>query len=149
MLSAAASALFAGQIDSASSSSMRSWVYQIILQPGQNARRCCRGAVAGRLRSTGVSSSNSAAADFVAVGKRINDDLHPSFEQALSGAEYFVVLQYRLTRQLSVIARAGSNDALDLVNSLPSTDTAWLKPAEQCVTCNRAHGMSRCRRSSR
>ena len=120
MLSAAASALFAGQIDSASSSLMRSLgVDQITLQPGQSgASLLPRETVAGRLRSSGVSSSNSAAADFVAVGKRINDDLYLSFEQALSGAEYFVALQYRLTRQLSVIARAGSTNALDLVYSL-------------------------------
>ena len=120
LLSAAASALFAGQVDSASSSLMRSLgVDQITLQPGQSSASLLpRETVAGRLRSSGVSSSNSAAADFVAVGKRINDDLYLSFEQALSGAEYFVALHYRLTRQLSVIARAGSTNALDLVYSL-------------------------------
>ena len=120
MLSAAASALFSGQVDSASAGLMRTLgIDQIALQPGQSSASLLpRETVAGRLRSSGTSSSNSAAGDFLAVGKRINDDLFLSFEQALSGAEYFVALNYRLTRQLSVIARAGSTNALDLVYSI-------------------------------
>jgi translocation and assembly module TamB len=120
MLSAAASALFAGQVDSASAGLMRSLgIDQITLQPGQSSGSLLpRETVAGRLRSSGVSTSSSAAADFLAVGKRINDDLFLSFEQALTGAEYFVALNYRLTRQLSLIARAGSTNALDLVYSI-------------------------------
>ena len=120
ILSAAATALFSGQVDSASAGLMRSLgIDQITLQPGQSSASLLpRETVAGRLRSGGVSTSNTAAADFVAVGKRINDDLYLSFEQALSGAEYFVALNYRLTRQLSLIARAGSTNALDLVYSI-------------------------------
>jgi translocation and assembly module TamB len=92
---------------------------QIALQPGQSSASLLpRETVAGRLRSGGTSTSNSAASDFLAVGKRINDDLFLSFEQALSGAEYFVALNYRLTRSLSLIARAGSTNALDLVYSI-------------------------------
>ena len=118
LLSAAATALFAGQVDQASAGLMRSLgVDQITLQPGQSSGSLLpRETVAGRLRSG--TTGSSAAADFVAVGKRINDDLYLSFEQALSGAEYFVALNYRLTRQLSLIARAGSTNALDLVYSL-------------------------------
>ena len=120
MLSAAASALFSGQVDSASAGLMRTLgIDQIALQPGQSSGSLLpRETVAGRLRSSGTSSTNSAAGDFLAVGKRINDDLFISFEQALSGAEYFVALNYRLTRQLSVIARAGSTNALDLVYTI-------------------------------
>ena len=120
MLSAAASALFSGQADSASAGLIRSLgIDQITLQPGQSSGSLLpRETVAGRLRSSGVSTPNAAAADFLAVGKRINDDLFLSFEQALSGAEYFVALNYRLTRQLSLIARAGSTNALDLVYSI-------------------------------
>ncbi len=120
MLSAAASALFAGQADSASAGLMRSLgIDQITLQPGQSSGSLLpRETVAGRLRSSGVPTSSAGSADFLAVGKRINDDLFLSFEQALSGAEYFVALNYRLTRQLSLIARAGSTNALDLVYSI-------------------------------
>jgi hypothetical protein len=46
-----------------------------------------------------------------------------TFEQALSGAEYYVALNYQLTRRISVIARAGSTNALDLVYSL--TFDSW------------------------
>jgi len=120
LLSAAATALFSGQVDSASAGLMRSLgIDQISLQPGQSSASLLpRETVAGRLRSSGVSTSSAAAADFLAVGKRINEDLFLSFEQALSGAEYFVALNYRLTRQLSLIARAGSTNALDLVYSI-------------------------------
>jgi translocation and assembly module TamB len=120
LLSAAASALFAGQADSASAGLLRNLgIDQITLQPGQSSSSLLpRETVAGRLRSGGVSTSSSTAADFLAVGKRINDDLYLSFEQALTGAEYFVALNYRLTRQLSLIARAGSTNALDLVYSI-------------------------------
>jgi translocation and assembly module TamB len=120
LLSAAASALFSGQVDSASAGLMRTLgIDQISLQPGQSSASLLpRETVAGRLRSGGTSTSSSATGDFLAVGKRINDDLFISFEQALSGAEYFVALNYRLTRQLSVIARAGSTNALDLVYSI-------------------------------
>ncbi|HQR69196.1 MAG TPA: translocation/assembly module TamB domain-containing protein [Burkholderiaceae bacterium] len=120
MLSAAASALFAGQADSASASLMRTLgIDQITLQPGQSSASLLpRETVAGRLRSGGTSTSSPTTGDFLTVGKRINDDLFLSFEQALTGAEYFVALNYRLTRQLSLIARAGSTNALDLVYSL-------------------------------
>ena len=74
-----------------------------------------RETVAGTLRS---GSSASATGDFVALGKRLTDELYVTFEQALSGAEYYVALNYQLTRRLSVIARAGSTNALDLVYSL-------------------------------
>ena len=69
----------------------------------------------GTLRSGGSSASST---DFVALGKRLTDELYVTFEQALSGAEYYVALNYQLTRRLSVIARAGSTNALDLVYSL-------------------------------
>lgn len=117
LLSAAASALFSGQMDAASAGLMRNLgIDQITLQPGQSSSSLLpRETVAGRLRSGGVTTSSSAAADFVAVGKRINEDLYLSFEQALTGAEYFVALNYRLTRALSLIARAGSTNSLDLV----------------------------------
>ncbi len=120
MLSAAAGALFAGQVDSASAGLMRNLgIDQIALTQGQGSGSLLpRETVAGRLRSSGVSTSSSAAVDFVAVSKRINDDLYLSFEQALTGAEYFVALNYRLTRALSVIARAGSTNSLDLVYTI-------------------------------
>jgi translocation and assembly module TamB len=117
MLTAAASALFAGQSDSSSANLMRSLgIDEISLRPGQDSSSLLpRGTVAGSLRS---SSGTTAASDFVAIGKRINEDLYLTFEQALSGAAYYVALNYQLTRRLSLIARAGSTNALDLVYSI-------------------------------
>jgi len=118
MLTAAASALFAGQSDSSSANLMRSLgIDQISLRPGQDSSSLLpRETVAGAfLRS---SSGTTAASEFVAIGKRINEDLYLTFEQALSGAAYYVALNYQLTRRLSLIARAGSTNALDLVYSI-------------------------------
>jgi len=118
MLAAAASAIFAGQSDGAASNIMRSlgideFGVRSGLQGGTSILP--RETVAGTLRR---GSSSSAAGDFVAVGKRINDELHVTFEQALSGSDFFVALNYQLTRRLSLVARAGSTNALDLVYSL-------------------------------
>jgi translocation and assembly module TamB len=116
LLSAAASALFSSQGDSAGANMLRSLgIDDITVRPGSDgASMMPRETVAGRLRSAGTSSS---ATDFVAIGKRLNEDLYLSFEQALTGAEYFIALNYRLTERLSLITRAGSTNALDLVYS--------------------------------
>jgi translocation and assembly module TamB len=117
LLSAAASALFAGQVDSASTSVMRSLgIDEISLRPGQDSSSILpREVVAGTLRST---TGTTAASDFVAIGKRLNDDLYLTFEQAISGAASYVALNYQLSRRVSLIARAGTTTALDLVYSI-------------------------------
>ena len=117
LLSAAASALFAGQTDSASSTLMQSLgIDEISLRPGQDSSSILpRETVAGTLRSA---TGTTAASDFVAIGKRLNDDLYLTFEQAISGASTYVALNYQLSRRLSLIARAGTTTALDLVYSI-------------------------------
>jgi len=118
MLTAAATALFAGQSDGAASNILRSLgIDEFGVRSGFQGGTSMlpRETVAGTLRR---GSSSSAAGDFVALGKRINDQLFVTFEQALSGSDYFVALNYQLTRRLSLIARAGSTNALDLVYSL-------------------------------
>jgi translocation and assembly module TamB len=118
MLSAAASALFAGRTDGSGSNLLRSMgIDEFGIRSGGQAAASLlpRETVAGTLRSGG---SSTAASDFVALGKRISDDLYVTFEQAISGAEYWVALNYHLTRRLSLIARAGTTNALDLVYSL-------------------------------
>ena len=74
LLSAAASALFAGQVDSASASLMQSFgIDEISLRPGQDSSSILpRETVAGTLRSA---TGTTAASDFVAIGKRLSDDL--------------------------------------------------------------------------
>jgi translocation and assembly module TamB len=117
LLSAAASALFAGQVDSASTGLMQSLgIDEISLRPGQDSASILpRETVAGTLRSA---TGTTAASDFIAIGKRLNDDLYLTFEQAISGAATYVALNYQISRRLSLIGRAGTTTALDLVYSI-------------------------------
>jgi translocation and assembly module TamB len=86
-------------------------------QLGSGASLLPRQAVAGNLRGDTVGSA-SAGAEIITVGKRLNEALSLTYEQALSGAANVVQLSYRLSRRLSVIARAGSDNAIDLVYSI-------------------------------
>jgi len=54
----------------------------------------------------------------LSVGKRLSADTTLSFEQSLSGVEHVVKLTHQLTRQLAVIGRAGTDNAVDLRWSL-------------------------------
>jgi len=71
--------------------------------------------VAGTLRSdTGV----GAAREIVVVGKRINESLTVTYEQALAGAANALLIAYRLSDRLSLVAQAGTNNGLNLVYSV-------------------------------
>jgi translocation and assembly module TamB len=48
----------------------------------------------------------------------VNEALTISYEQALTGAANVVQLSYQLSRRLSLIARAGTENALDLVYTI-------------------------------
>ncbi|HZA96577.1 MAG TPA: translocation/assembly module TamB domain-containing protein [Burkholderiaceae bacterium] len=117
LLSAAATALFAGQVDSSSATLMQSLgIDEISLRPGQDSASILpRETVAGTLRSA---TGTTAASDFVAIGKRLSDDLYLTFEQAITGASTYVALNYQISRRLSLIGRAGTTTALDLVYSI-------------------------------
>jgi translocation and assembly module TamB len=60
-----------------------------------------------------ISSGPTINSDVVSVGKRLTNDLFLSFEQNLSGAESLVKLTYRLGRRMSLVARGGTDNALD------------------------------------
>jgi translocation and assembly module TamB len=115
LLTAAATALFAGQTDGAGGGVLRSLgIDEISLRPGHGAGSLMpRETVAGTLRT----GSATAPSEVVAIGKRLTDDLYITFEQAISGAEYYVALNYQITQRLSLVGRAGSTSALDLVYS--------------------------------
>jgi translocation and assembly module TamB len=70
--------------------------------------------------ASGTSSTRNVgvASQIVRVGKRLSANAYLSFEQSLVGASGVVALTYRLTRQLSVIARAGADNALDLLYTI-------------------------------
>lgn len=72
-----------------------------------------RQSVAGRVRG----DSATLGGEIVSIGKRLSDELTLSYEQATAGTSNVVQLSYRLTQRLSVIARAGTENALDLVYS--------------------------------
>jgi translocation and assembly module TamB len=116
LLTAAATALFASRADGKSDNVLRSLgIDEFGIRSGQTGTSLLpRESVAGTLRS----SSGTAVGDFVAVGKRLTDDLSITFEQAISGAAYYVALNYQLTRRISLVGRVGSTTALDLVYSI-------------------------------
>jgi translocation and assembly module TamB len=60
-----------------------------------------------------ISSGPAVSSGVVSVGKRLTNDLFLSFEQNLSGAESLVKLTYRLGRRMSLVARGGTDNALD------------------------------------
>ncbi|WP_211206752.1 translocation/assembly module TamB domain-containing protein, partial [Thauera linaloolentis] len=61
-----------------------------------------------------IASGPSVSSQVLSLGKRLGPDLFLSFEQSLGGAETLVKLSYQLTRRLSVVARGGTDTALDL-----------------------------------
>ncbi|MEG1833782.1 MAG: translocation/assembly module TamB domain-containing protein [Burkholderiaceae bacterium] len=112
LLAAAAGALFSDQSDAATGAVMRSLgLDEISLRGAQTSGSLLpRETVAGQLRS-----NSSASQEVVALGKRINDKLYLSFEQAITGSSYAVALSYQLTQALSIVGRAGTTNAIDLV----------------------------------
>lgn len=61
-----------------------------------------------------VSGGPSVAGQVLSLGKRLGPDLFLNFEQGLGGAATLVKLTYQVSRRLSVIARGGTDTALDL-----------------------------------
>ena len=63
-------------------------------------------------KSSGASPSVSG--QVLSLGKRLGPDLFLNFEQSLGGAATLVKLTYQISRRLSVIARGGTDTALDV-----------------------------------
>ncbi len=61
-----------------------------------------------------IAGGPSVSGQVLSVGKRLGADLFLSFEQSLGGAETLVKLTYQLSRRVSLIARGGTDNALDL-----------------------------------
>jgi translocation and assembly module TamB len=64
--------------------------------------------------STGFGSATTATGQIVSVGKRLSANLMLSYEQALNATGSVVKLTANLSRNLSVVGRAGSDNALDV-----------------------------------
>lgn len=61
-----------------------------------------------------IAGGPTVSGQVLSLGKRLGTDLFLSFEQGLGGAETLVKLTYQLSRRLSLIARGGTDNALDL-----------------------------------
>ena len=79
-------------------------------QIGDNNSRSPRSRVAGGSYDTTASTGNQ----ILSVGKRLSSNAMLSYEQTLGEAESIVKLTVNLTREISVIGRAGSDNALDI-----------------------------------
>ncbi|HNM64926.1 MAG TPA: translocation/assembly module TamB domain-containing protein [Accumulibacter sp.] len=64
--------------------------------------------------SSGFGSASTATGQIVSVGKRLSANLLLSYEQALNATGSVVKLTANLGRNLSVVGRAGSDNALDV-----------------------------------
>ena len=64
-----------------------------------------------------IASGPSVSGQVLSLGKRLGTDLFLSFEQSLGGAETLVKLSYQLSRRLSLVARGGTDNSLDLYYS--------------------------------
>jgi translocation and assembly module TamB len=78
-----------------------------------------RQSVAGKLTAEDTPAAATASNHIISLGHRINDTITVSYEQAVSGASNVVQVSYQLSRRLSLIGRAGSDNALNLVLTLP------------------------------
>lgn len=67
-----------------------------------------------RVAGSSVDTTASTGNQILSVGKRLSSNAVLSYEQSLGKAESIVKLTVNLTRQISVIGRAGSDNALDL-----------------------------------
>lgn len=66
----------------------------------------------------GASATASAQDSVVTLGKRLSQRLFVSYEQSLRGLQNLVRLQYEITERLSVRARAGTSNGVDLLWTL-------------------------------
>ncbi|MDD2744153.1 MAG: translocation/assembly module TamB domain-containing protein, partial [Rhodocyclaceae bacterium] len=83
-------------------------------QLGDNGSRTQGSRVAGGSIDTTAATGNQ----ILSVGKRLSSNAMLSYEQALGEAESIVKLTVNLTREISIIGRAGSDNALDIFYTL-------------------------------
>jgi translocation and assembly module TamB len=98
-----------------------------LLVSGADARSPLRGLVSGLgLDVLTVRTSTAGAGDtatsgtfaqdsIITLGKRLTDRIFLSYEQSLRGLQNLFRLQYQITDRLTVRARAGSDQSLDLI----------------------------------
>ncbi len=73
---------------------------------------------ASRIAASSSDTTATTGNQIFSVGKRLSSNAMLSYEQSLGKAESIVKLTVNLTRQIAVIGRAGSDNALDLFYTL-------------------------------
>lgn len=73
---------------------------------------------ASRVAGSSVDTSSATGNQIFSVGKRLSSNAMLSYEQALGKAESIVKLTVSLNRQISVVGRAGSDNAFDIFYTL-------------------------------
>ncbi|MDX9886624.1 translocation/assembly module TamB domain-containing protein [Thauera sp.] len=83
---------------------------------GQGELNSTSRAASSRVLGSGstIASGPSVSSQVLSLGKRLGPDLFLSFEQSLGGAATLVKLTYQISRRMSVIARGGTDTALDV-----------------------------------
>ena len=64
---------------------------------------------------SGTSADGTTTGAALTLGKRLSSDLYLSYEQSLAGAMSTVSILYDLSRRLTLRARAGTENAIDLI----------------------------------
>jgi translocation and assembly module TamB len=82
-----------------------------------------------------VDTTATTGQQILSVGKRLSSNALLSYEQTLGRAEGIVKLTVNLTRQIAVVGRAGSDNALDVFYTLtfgrkPTSASKASSPAE-------------------
>ena len=90
-------------------------VDELGVRSGQLGASGERAATSRVVTSPSASSDTAASSQIVSVGKRLSSNMVLSYEQALGKTESLVKLTVSLSRRLSLVGRAGSDNALDLL----------------------------------
>jgi translocation and assembly module TamB len=64
--------------------------------------------------ASGTAGAANLTSQIVTLGKRLSANAYVSYEQSLAGASSVVKLTYNLSRRVSVIGRAGTDNSIDL-----------------------------------
>lgn len=83
---------------------------------GQGELNSTTRAASSRVLGSGqtIAGGPSVSGQVLSLGKRLGPDLFLNFEQSLGGAATLVKLTYQVSRRLAVIARGGTDTALDV-----------------------------------
>ena len=77
-----------------------------------------------RVAASGNDTSNATHDSILSAGKRLSSNTLLSYEQSLGKAESIVKLSIQLSRQISLVGRAGSDNALDIFYTFTFGDDA-------------------------